>query len=106
MVSRAIQRGMLLSKRSTNQQSRPPMKGIRISQGRITISSPCANSEQNDAEQQHGSANDGQGVPAQLAGFAAAQQHMAAPCRARYQSDGGVDGVAAQIGRASCRERV
>ena len=35
MVSRAIQRGKVLPKRSNCQHSRPPIKGIRISQGRI-----------------------------------------------------------------------
>ncbi|MCY1452067.1 hypothetical protein D9M71_689680 [compost metagenome] len=46
MVSSAIQRGRVAPKRSPSQHSRPPIKGIRISQGKImTGSIPFAKSQ-------------------------------------------------------------
>src|SRR5690606_38212640 len=102
MVSRASQRGRVLLKRSACQHSRPPIKGISTSQGRImTGSFPYVNSwsgyrEQEDTEHQHGTAGDGGGVPADLPVLGAAEQGVATPGQQGNQANGAIQRIAPQ----------
>src|SRR5690606_5837651 len=102
MVSSASQRGRVLLKRSACQHSRPPIKGISTSQGRImTGSFPCVNSwsgyrEQQEAEHQHCASGNGGGIPADLAILGPTQQRIAPSGQQRQNADGAVQRVTPQ----------
>src|SRR5690554_1422439 len=102
MVSSASQRGRVLLKRSACQHSRPPIKGISTSQGRImTGSFPCVNSwsgyrEQQEAEHQHCTSGNGGGIPADLAILGPTQQGIAPSGQQRQDADGAVQRVTPQ----------
>src|SRR5690606_28538422 len=96
MANRAIQRGSVWLTRPTSQQSRPPRKGTRISQGSITVSNPCARSDQDQAKQQHGSTHQGQRVPAQLASLGPTGSPVPSLRQLRQQAHAAIDGIATQ----------